>query len=243
VLRLHMALIFLIFFSLIDLSVVHGRSNAPANTCLRCHGNNAPSNSNSLAPNWAQQFSMNWNMYEFVSKESPPFATIPQPNQVSRGETHYDWPERKMIEIYYDRCINIFPSGNDFSCKFISDHDKTFFIKFPLRNLEKPKSCCLWSKDAFWAPRPDVLKNMSFQKKTLNSGKTVNWWIYDIPLPGPFGYGTVDGSAEPVAFWFPVIGAWVQQNFSDYVQSKPDPKVFELPELCGDQVKVCHVVP
>ena len=183
---------------------------------------------------------MSWNMYEVNSTESPPFDKIPNEYLVTHGETHYDWIEKKMVEVYYDQCINIFSLGNNFSCKFISVKNKTYLIKFPIGQLKSPKSCCLWSKGDFWAPRPDVLHNFSFQKKSRYSNNVVNWWIYDIPLPGPFGYGTKDESGEPVAFWFPVIGAWVQQNFSEYKIEKPNPKEFVLPSLCQGQVPVCE---
>jgi hypothetical protein len=212
-------------------------------TCLRCHGNQAPpaSAGAEVPPRLASAFSMRWKMNEFVAEEPPPYAEIPVPHQISRGWTHYDWPERKMTEIYGDRCINIFPGGNAFSCQFLSDHGRTYFIRYDLGNLAQARSCCLWSKDPFWAPRPDVLANMRFQKTLAVQGQDVKFWLLDIPLPGPFGYGTAAGTARPVAFWFPVIDAWVQQDFFDYEEKRPDATVFSLPEICQAPIDVCDI--
>ncbi len=176
-------------------------------------------------------------MFTLKSEQPPPYEEIPKPYTVDRGKTFYDWSEKKMTEIYYDHCIDIFPSGNNFSCQFISDRDKTYFITFKLNDLNQAQSCCLWSAGEFWAPRPDVLQNMTFQKETESQKQQVTWWNYNIPLPGPFGYGTVKENI-PYAFWFPVISGWVQQNFSNYSPEKPDPRIFELPDLCHKELKV-----
>lgn len=211
--------------------------------CLQCHGNKAavpPENAGTPRPPLiANQFSMDWQMYELdPAKETPPvLALIPQ-NFISSGETHYDWSKRKMVEVYLDRCLNIFPSGNDFSCKFLSSYGKTYLIRSELGNINKLKSCCLLSADPFWAPRTDVLRNMGFQKTTGERNKT-NWWILDTPLPGPFGYGTLERSGDPVAFWFPVIDKWVQQNFSNYSERQPPPAVFAFPRICRE-AQVCE---
>lgn len=216
--------------------------SAPPNACLKCHGNQEPqppAASEKNPPTLGQQFSMDWLMYEVKGEQAPPFSDISNPHKVIRGQTHYNWPERKMTEIYLDQCINIFPDGNNFSCKFISLRDKTYLMKFPLRDLRKPKSCCLWSKEPFWTPRPDVLLNMQFHKEGKLGDQKVNWWIHDMPLPGPFGYGIENGSSKPAAFWFPVIGAWVQQNFSNYSEKAPPAAVFDLPEVCRSKVNYC----
>jgi len=77
---------------------------------------------------------------------------------------------------------------------------------------------------------------MKFDAEMVVGGddRKVNWWILDIPLPGPFGYGTYDGN-KPFAFWFPVISGWVQQEFFDYKEEKPDSKFFKLPEICSEE--------
>lgn len=210
------------------------------NACLHCHGNQPPVGSATQSPPLlSPSFSMNWFMYEFEGERVPPFSTILLPYRISRGRTHYDWATRKMTEIYEDRCIDIFPSGNEFSCQFLSVREKTYFIRYALGDLSKAESCCLWSKEPFWAPRPDVLLNMSFQQNKEINQEPADLWFYDIPLPGPFGYATARNSSRPVAFWFPVIGGWVQQNFSHYVSTRPDSAVFELPGLCTGHLDVC----
>lgn len=233
------SIIFFLLFLSVQSSAFPG-SQSSTSACLRCHGNTAPDSRNAnRSPVWAHQFSMDWTMYEIKSRERPPFENIPVGSSHTQGRTYYDWTSKKMVEIYFHRCINIFPNGNNFSCKFISDHDRTYLIKFPIGRFGKPDSCCRWSRDAFWAPRPDVLQNFSFQKTSTFADNSVNWWIHDVPLPGPFGYGTEVTTGEPVAFWFPVIGAWAQQNFSGYTRQNPDPRVFALPAICGEGVPLC----
>src|SRR5438128_1427555 len=84
---------------------------ASDNTCLHCHGNQAPSvefsRDEKRPPLWANSYSMEWLMYEFKSDQAPPFREIPKPFTSVRGITHYDWSERKMTEIYRDHCIDI----------------------------------------------------------------------------------------------------------------------------------------
>lgn len=217
----------------------HANSNQ---ACLQCHGNKPatpPSDGSPRAPLWKNQYSMNWEMYELPVSETPPLLEIPAERLVSRGKTFYDFTKKKMAEFYQDRCLNIFASGNNFSCKFISSYGKTHLIRYELGNLTRPQSCCLISAEPFWAPRPDVLRNMSLQQKSGTGRETVNWWILDTPLPGPFGYGTTDRTKEPVAFWFPVINGWVQQNFSDYSDKAPAPISFALPAMCRN-AEVCE---
>jgi hypothetical protein len=208
--------------------------------CLRCHGNvEPPADAGGAKPPLLDSaFSMSWLMYETSSAQTPPYTQIPEPHSVSRGRTYYDWSDRSMTEIYRDRCIDIFEGGNDFSCQFLSNHEKTYLIRFALGDLTKPTSCCRWSADPFWAPRPDVLANMHFQQSLKLDGTDTDFWSLDIPIPGPFGYGVA--GKRPVAFWFPVIGGWVQQEFSDYVSARPDPGVFEAPRICQGEIPLCR---
>ena len=178
-------------------------------------------------------------MIEFQSNQPPPFATIPTPNQVSLGETYYDADTQRMTEIYRDRCIRIFPTGNDFSCQFLSDRERTFLIRFPLHDLSHPNSCCRWSAEPFWAPRTDVLRNFAYQQQLKFGDEPVNFFLLDIPLPGPFGYGVTAREKRPAAFWFPVIDAWVQQNFAGFSPDRPDPRVFAVPAICDGPAPVC----
>jgi hypothetical protein len=217
------------------------RDSSDTNTCLECHGNTSPQlkiSSPLIAPELPKQFSMDWKMFEFSSDQRPPFSSIPKPNSFLPGETHYDWDSQSMTEIYPDKCIDIFPNGRDFSCQFTSVADKTYLIKYSGRD-NSPDSCCLWSESGFWAPRPDVLKNMVFDQKMIFDGSESVWWTLDIPLPGPFGYGTFRNSKTPVAFWFPVINGWVQQDFFHFSTEKPDSKYFELPQMCLQNPPVC----
>jgi hypothetical protein len=179
-------------------------------------------------------------MYEFQSEAPPPLTVIPEGGRVLPGLSHYDWASRRMTEIYEDLCIDIFPGPRDFSCQFLSDGPRTYFIRFERGRLDKPTSCCLWSEGEFWAPRPDVLRNMRYQKELAIGGEPADFWVLDIPMPGPFGYGTRKESATPVAFWFPVISGWVQQEFHDYQAKLPPADAFKLPELCSPDPPVCR---
>jgi len=211
--------------------------------CLQCHGNQPAqppeNNSSPRPPLWDNFYSMDWEMYELdPALYTPPVLEMPADRLVSRGETHYDWTKRKMVEVYKDRCINIFSNGNDFSCKFFSTYGRTFLIRYDLGDTTRPRSCCEIEGD-FWAPRKDVLRNMGFQKETGAGATLTQWWLLDTPLPGPFGYGTMKRSQNPKAFWFPVIGAWVQQNFFNYSEEQPPSSVFSMPRICRD-APVCE---
>jgi hypothetical protein len=205
-----------------------------ADTCLQCHGNHpAPATQvGRQAPLLPEAFSMRWKMYEFVSKERPPFAVIPKPFTVLPGATHYDWTKRRVTEIYESKCIDIFPGGRDYPCQFLSRESKTHLIRYADKPLKKIDSCCLWSRGEFWGPRPDVVRNMAFHSRAKLGKNDADWWLLDIPTPGPFGFGFYPATNEPAAFWFPVISGWVQQNFEGFVAKAPDAGVFDLPDAC-----------
>ncbi len=209
-----------------------------SNQCLQCHGNMAIKSIH--APKLPSQFSMKWDMFEFVSEQRPPFNKIPQPNKILKGATYYDWSQQSMTEIYYDKCIDIFPHGRDYACQFTSIKDQTFLIKFIDHDLKKPEACCLWSHEPFWAPRPDVISNMVFKKSVPIENEKIKYWILDIPLPGPFGFGFYEDKNIPAFFWFPVISGWVQQNFKNIRIEPPDKRFFELPELCQKKLSLCE---
>jgi hypothetical protein len=219
-------------------------ATAEAHTCLRCHGDQpaVEPKTGRRAPLLPEQFSMQWSMFEFSSNDRPPFTEIPKPYQTLRGTTHYDWTKKSMTEIYYDKCIDIFPNGRDFPCQFTSVDEKTYLIRFSGPGASNPASCCLWEETGFWAPRPDVIRNMAFDKSQSIGGQKANWWILDIPMPGPFGFGFFKKSANPAAFWFPVISGWVQQNFSDFSEGAPGAKAFVIPVVCqAETLTACTI--
>jgi hypothetical protein len=184
---------------------------------------------------------MRWNMHEFSSSQRPPFAEFPRPSAMIKGKTYYDWSRKSMTEIYQERCIDIFPRGRDFPCQFLSVDEKTFFIVFAPDKSDQIESCCLWRKDKFYAPRPDVLNILEKDQDMDIQGSSVSWWILDIELPGPFGYGLYANTNVPYAFWFPVISGWVQQNFHQFKHEKPNPEVFEIPMMCKKHdLEVCE---
>jgi hypothetical protein len=209
------------------------------NQCLLCHGNQSASfdPKSFLPPELPRQFTMDWTMFEFESSQRPPFATLP-PHTFITGKTFYDWDSKSMTESYPEKCIDIFSEGRDYPCQFTSVKDKTYLIKFRKDAPDQVDSCCKWTNSGFWAPRPDVVRNMTFDQSLTFSGKQSNWWDLIIPLPGPFGYGMFGNTNVPAAFWFPVISGWVQQDFSHFTPSKPDPKYFELPPSC-EAAPVC----
>ncbi len=210
--------------------------SAESATCLKCHGDTPAREprTQKRAPLLPEQFSMRWSMFEFTSSARPPFDAIAKPRQVLRGTTHYDWTKQSMTEVYHDKCIDIFPRGRDFPCQFTSVGNKTYLLRFNGPGATSPDSCCLWNQTGFWAPRPDVIRNLTFDKSQKIHGAQADWWVLDIPLPGPFGYGFFRNSGAPAAFWFPVISGWVQQNFTDFEAAEPHAKVFEVPSICTD---------
>ncbi len=172
-------------------------------------------------------------MYEFTlpNDKRPPLASIPKEHSLLRGMTHYDARGGKMTEIYYDKCIDIFPEGRDFPCRFLSLGDKTYFIRYDPDM--RVRDCRLWQKDSFYAPRRDVIRHMTPDKLLAQPEQTeIEWWWLNEPLPGPFGFGFMANTNKPYAFWFPVIKGWVQQEFYDYTSEEPESDVFALPVEC-----------
>jgi len=213
-----------------------------ANRCLQCHGNqepDPPALGEKTPPKLPSQFSMEWQMFEFPPNQRPPWPTLPVSHSSFRGQTFYDWDRKSMTEIYPERCIDIFPSGRDFPCQFLSVRDRTFFITFRSGITADPDSCCLWRKEGFWAPRPDVLFTMRFDQSMGAQGQKTDWWVWEIPLPGPFGYGLSHDRLEPVAFWFPTLSGWVFQRFSHFSSQVPPAQSFEIPKLCRSAIPSC----
>jgi len=205
--------------------------------CVTCHGNvpaTAAPNSDLEPPQLPQTYSMDWDMFEFSSDARPPVESIPKANQQIHGKTYYDWTRQSMTEVYQERCIDIFPAGREFPCQFTSIKDRTYFVRFSTTTKNQPESCCLWRDTAFWAPRPDVLRNMIFDRDMRYGNKNTRWWTLDVPLPGPFGYGVADG--RPTAFWFPVISGWVQQVFHHFSTRQPSADAFALPAVCQSKI-------
>jgi hypothetical protein len=179
---------------------------------------------------------MRWKMFELAPDARPPLGS--PSGTFLRGETAYDWPSRRMTEWYPEKCIAIFPQGRDYPCRFTSLGDVTYLVRFRPGTAGEPESCCRWSASAFWAPRPDVLRNLHYDRALALNGRPTWWWLLDIPLPGPFGYG-LDAQAVPRAFWFPVLSGWVQQDFEAYREGTPDPAAFALPPICRADGPVC----
>ncbi len=183
---------------------------------------------------------MKWDMHEYAGSRRPPIPQLKDPKATIKGITHFDASIPAMTEIYEKQCIDIFETGRDFPCQFLSVGSVTWFIKFGKDGKNRPESCCKWSAGEFWAPRRDVVRNMIRDERENNlRGDPVNWWILDIPLPGPFGYG-FHADGKPAAFWFPVISGWVQQEFRDFKQQRPAAKAFEKPAICLNESPVCQ---
>ncbi len=220
---------------------------AKTDWCARCHSNSAPftgsSNERKSPPSGApllpEHFSMQWDMHEFSSPTRPPVADLKKQKLTIKGTTHFDSGVPAMTEIYKKQCIDIFDSGRDFPCQFLSVGSVTWFIKFSKDGKSRPESCCKWSPGPFWSPRRDVVHNMinDSQGQKLR-GKNVSWWVLDIPLPGPFGYGFYT-NGQPAAFWFPVNSGWVQQEFRDFNGERPASTLFGKPEICRDESPAC----
>jgi hypothetical protein len=182
---------------------------------------------------------MKWQMHEFKASERPPHSKLPDSRVTTNGTTFYDADIPAMTEIYQERCIDIFPDGRNYACQFLSVRDRTWLLKFKKSSQMTIDTCCLWRKDAFWAPRRDVIRTMKFDRHQDLKGRRTSWWVLSIPLPGPFGYGLHD-DGTPAAFWFPVLSGWVQQEFSGFSTERPDPKVFQIPELCRQSHTTCE---
>lgn len=180
----------------------------------------------------------------------PPYINgIPDaPFIATRGEVYYDWASQAMIEKRLDYCVNIFPTGNNFTCIF-HNVNKTSYLVTAGPNSPFPP-CCVFGQPWF-PPPPDFLQTRvqaQFAAYAPWSNVSALWWVVPSVAPptGPFWYAFASEQSPQVylSFSFPGVNGWVQQNFFNITYAAPDPAVFELPAQCnGGKVDNCGIDP
>lgn len=143
------------------------------------------------APILPTAYTANWILFDTPDNTTiPPYnATLPA-GSYSFGTTYYDWSKQAMVEVYYDKCIDIFPSaGNNYSCMFLNVNASTFLTRSFANGTN---SCCLF-ETPWYPPPPNFLHQdgISFAGVTHKmSVLPINWWNIPVPPPaGPFSYG------------------------------------------------------
>jgi hypothetical protein len=216
----------------------------PISTCLACHSDERPQavpRGSPFEPLLPRQYSAEWYYFNVRSETPPPYGKMPDTDTKGHGVTHYDWDRKSMVEIYEDVCVNRFPSGHKFPCKFLHVGGTAYYMTFEKSAHDAPKSCCVLLKPPFYPVRPDFVSlQMTYQKRMPFDHKDADWWLLDVHYPSRyFGYGFDSKTREPVAFWYRVLDGWGQQNFYNLRRERPDPAVFEVPALC-QQAKFCN---
>eukprot|EP00759_Apiculatamorpha_spiralis_P006917 PhF_6_TR14129/c0_g1_i3/m.22597 len=123
-----------------------------------------------------------------------------------------------MIEKRFDYCVNIFPTGNNFSCVFHNINATSYLL------TEGPNSpfppCCIFGQP-WHPPPPDFLRSKVRSQYVPGNypwaGVNAQWWIVPSIKPpvGPFYYAFASNSTPQVykSFSFPGVNGWVEQNF------------------------------
>ncbi len=216
----------------------------PLSTCLACHQDAKPASipkGSPFEPLLPRYYSAEWYYFNVRTEAPPPYGGLPDTDTKGHGVTHYDWDRKSMIEIYEDVCVNRFPSGHRFPCRFLHVGGTAYYMTFEKSAYEAPKSCCVLLKPPFYPVRPDFVSlKMTYQKRMPFDHKDTEWWLLDVHYPSRyFGYGFDTKTREPVAFWYRVLDGWGQQNFYNLRKERPDPAVFEVPTQCH-QAKLCN---
>lgn len=216
----------------------------PLTTCLACHRDAKPTSlpqGSPFEPLLPRHYSAEWYYFNVRIEAPPPYGTLPDTDTKGHGVTHYDWDRKSMLEIYEDVCVNRFPSGHKFPCRFLHVGGTAYYMTFEKSAYDAPKTCCVLLKPPFYPVRPDFVSlAMTYQKRMPFDHKATDWWLLDVHYPSRyFGYGFDSKTREPVAFWYRVLDGWGQQNFYNLRKQRPDPAVFDVPAMC-QQAKLCN---
>jgi len=141
-----------------------------------------------------------------------------------------------MIEVRQDYCVNIFPTGNNFSCTFFNVQGAVYLIADDPSLVHPP--CCLFGRP-WHPPAPTFLRDdqTATMFATAPWGQQLaNWWILPSvdPPTGPFYFAFRNNSSPQVylSFTFPGVEGFVVQNFFNIKYQRPDPSVWIIPDQC-----------
>ena len=201
--------------------------------------------SDPVPPVMDSAFTMDWHIYHVEEDIMPPYHDPPQyPYKQGSGTTYYDWTNgKKMMEVYNDYCVNIFPN-DDYRgpCIFLNVNLTTYLINGTALD---PKSCCLFADPPFHPPEPHFLTLMKYNGTSTLRGETVEWWVMtDAGEAGPFGYAVsqpTPGRGIPEAFFFRALPGWDSQHFFNYRPGSPSSSVWKVPAVCEGKIPNCEV--
>lgn len=191
-----------------------------------------------LAPSLPEHFSADFTEFTAPLAVKPPFVNgePPAPFWGTRGKTYYDWPNRRMIEIRKDFCVNIFGFSNLFPCTFHNINGTSYLYS---ENTTGLPPCCVFGQP--WnPPPPGFLRNnvtAMLARRSPWNGQQSDWFIVPSILPptGPFWFAFKNYTTSPqvyLSFSFPGMEGWVQQNFWNVSEAPIDPTVWDLPPTC-----------
>lgn len=223
----------------------------PPSICVEVRKPDEPSD-----PQFPVWWTSEWTMYRVFSNyetwpppyASPPDGLTPDDYEVSYGASYYDSTYvpadgdgiGAMMEHYQDRCLPIFPSGNHYTCSFVSLGNKAWFLRYDDRPSGTP-ACCQFSLQNH-PPRRDFIKHLPYSPtRSAHLGGAVQAYALTVPPGILFGYAfwkeptpdSVDTQAEPYrhpqSFYFsgsptdPPNAPIVSQNYTNFRMQRPDP--------------------
>ena len=174
----------------------YGAHNAPENspcqvqTCVYPRAPGEPAD-----PIWPEYWQSNWTMYRVhrnYDKYPPPYPGKPPAAlkegvdyQASRGASFYDstWQsvsgQGAMAENYDKFCLPIFPIENNFSCKFISLGDMTYFVAGEGRPDWMPRVCLFSPKNH--PPARNFISHLPYSaadsRRLGRGGQAYSFWV------------------------------------------------------------------
>lgn len=218
----------------------------PRSTCLACHSGDepgAPPAGSPFEPVLPEYFTTEWYYYDVPGDPPPPYDRTPDTGVRGHGYTYYDWSKKAMVEVYEDVCVNRFPEGHRFPCKFVHVGDTAYFLNHADGIQAEPRSCCVVLEPPFYPTRPDFVSlRMTYQKRMPLDHKPAQWWLLDVHYPSRyFGFGFYEETREPAAFWYRVLDGWGQQTYYNFKRERPEDTVFAVPGICH-QAPPCRAV-
>ncbi len=209
-------------------------------------------------PEYSDWWISDWTMYRIFQNyednpppyNNPPEGLAPDDYEVSYGTTYYDAtyiPDDgdgigAMREDYLERCLPLFPTGNEYSCSYISLGNKAYFLKYEDESLNvTTANICLFSPGNH-PPERDFIQHLPYSpedSERLNDSVLAYRDEAIDDAEDLFGYAfnkqtEEDGYQYPQSFYFsgnrdPNNGTYapiISQHYSNFRVEKPELQIW-----------------